>query len=480
MKKFYCLVFLVAYTFLNSSCQGRTNSDKGETNINPKDSKEIAATAETEIRDLTSTEQQNSIANAETELLNRESEDEQKLKTVLTSTNNQINLHDYGALGTGKDETKEIQEALKAAVGKILYIPKQRGQYYMAGQLMVPSNVQIVCDPNVIFVAKDFLKQDFKDFEVLFRFEDVENITFDGGGALFKMNKEKYSNEFNHLFMVNGSKNVVLKNIRAEDSGGDGFYVGAIRTKNKFPANITIEDCTATNNRRQGLSVTSADGLLVKKSAFNASKGADPETGVDIEPGVASAVLKNIKLIDCKAEGNRKRGFLVHLNRLNATSAPVDIIFENCIAEGNMEGFSTRQTRGVQGKVEYVNCIARNSRVTGFTESSSLANSVKKVYRNCVAENSNTANRKMDGYKFKANYYLAGNAKRREVIGNSEFINCKSIVNERVKTVDYGMVIDNGETEVENIILNNFKAQGTHLRDKLHIPQKQMRALSIK
>src|SRR5690606_15390265 len=233
------------------------------------------------------------------------------------------------------------------------------------------------------------------------------------------------------------------------------------------------------NNRRQGLSIITAKNVLVDKGRFDNSTGASPETGIDIEPSKSTDILQRIKIKNSSASHNKRRGFLVELHRLNSKSSPVDVVFENCIAEGNMEGFSTRQTRNVQGTIEFISCTARSSRVTGFTESSSLANSVKKIYRNCIAENSNTSNRKMDGYKFKSNYYIAGNPKKREVLGNSEFINCKSIVNGQSRTVDYGMVIDNGDHEVKNIILNNFETQGIHAKDKLYVPQKQRQSLSI-
>src|SRR5690606_12482752 len=141
-----------------------------------------------------------------------------------------LRLRDFNVFGNGDDETDSIQHALNESVGKVLYIPKQEGIHYLTGQLVVPDSTSIVCHPDVVFMAKDDLAQDFSNFEVMWRFEKSKNVAFDGQGALFKMDKTKYSREWNHVFMVNGSKNVDLKNIRTEGSGGDGFYVGSIRT----------------------------------------------------------------------------------------------------------------------------------------------------------------------------------------------------------------------------------------------------------
>src|SRR5690606_12039191 len=110
-----------------------------------------------------------------------------------------LSLRDFNVLGNGKDETNAIQKALNQSVGKVLYIPKQNGPYYLTGQLIVPSNISIVCHPDVIFMAKNNLKQDLRDFEVMWRFENSQNVIFDARNARFRMDKAKYSSEFNHI-----------------------------------------------------------------------------------------------------------------------------------------------------------------------------------------------------------------------------------------------------------------------------------------
>lgn len=386
-------------------------------------------------------------------------------------------LNDFGVVGSGEDETEGFQKAIDAAIGKVLYIPQQQGSFYLVGQLIVPSNSDIVFNPKSIVQASNDLKTKINDFEVLFRIQDVNNVSIKANDALFKMNKLAYDGEHNHIFMINGANNVLIDRARANDSGGDGYYIGAYRTRKAYSENIRLINCSASNNRRQGLSIISAKNVLVENGVFDRSSGASPETGVDIEPSRVTDVLQKIRIRNCTASDNKRRGFLVILNKLNATSEPVDIVFENCVANGNLEGFSTRQAREVQGTIEFNECTAKESRVTGFTESSCLANSVRKIYKNCIAENSNTSNRKMDGYKFKASYYLSGSAKNRQIIGNSQFINCTSVVNGESNTVDYGIVIDNGDHDVAKITLDGFKASGKHNHDRVFIQERFQKSI---
>lgn len=379
-----------------------------------------------------------------------------------------LNLKDFGVFGNGKDETRLIQKALNAAQGKILFIPKQIGQFYLVRQLVVPSNVEIICDSRVVFYAKNDLQQNFQNFEVMWRFEDAENVIFDGKGALFRMDKSKYKSEFNHIFMVNGGNNVTIKNIRADNSAGDGLYVGAIRTKSPYPRDIQILNCISTNSRRQGLSVTSVDGLTVLNSSFNYSKGTSPESGVDIEPFSSKGVLRRIKFINCKAIGNAKRGFMVNLMKLNKTSSPVDILFENCESSNNMEGFSNRSFEGVQGIVQLNGCIVKNSKFSGITENGCFASSIKKVYRDCTIENSNTLNKNTKDYLTTAGFYIRGNRQNKGIIGNFQLINCK-VIND--KNSQYGLYVDNGDVSLKGISVDNLQVKGRKIK-QAHMPRK--------
>gem|GEM_PF-1481845 len=397
-----------------------------------------------------------------------------------------LNLRDFGVVGNGKNETISFQEAIDASAGKVLFIPKQQGAYYLTRQLRIPSNSKLIFDSGTIIQATDDLNQSHADFEALIRIEDANNVLIEANNALFRMNKSAYSGEHNHIFMINGASDVTIRKARANNSGGDGFYIGAYKSKKTYCENITILSSSANNNRRQGLSIITGKNILIDGSSFNSSSGADPESGLDIEPSKATDILQDIKIRNSTMSNNKKRGMMILLNRLNAKSKPVSIVIENCKTDGNLEGFSNRRFSGVQGEIQLLNCIAKNSKYSGFTESSCLASSVKKIYKNCTAENSNTMNKKMANLKFKAGFYLFGDSKGNDVIGNSEFIDCKTISSTKMLSkkssssviTDYEFAVENGNSKVKNIMINNFKTNGIVDGRTIYAPQKEL--LSIK
>lgn len=387
-----------------------------------------------------------------------------------------VSLSDFGAFGNGKDETSKIQLALNSAVGKTLIIPKQLDDHYLTGQLIIPSNINIQFERGVVFLADDNLKQDMRNAESLFRFESSENVVFEGNGAVLKMNKSNYSGEFNHLIMINGARNITVRNVIAKDSGGDGFYVGAAWTKRVASENIKLSNCVAYNNRRQGISVISVDGLFVENSEFSHTNGTLPEAGVCIEPSMPNYKLKKIHFKNCKTIGNKGRGFQVVLIKSGAKSEAIDITFENCKADGNDIGFSNRYfADGSTGSVKMINCVAENSRGPGFWEGSCSANGASKYYINCIAIN-NGVDLASATVKRASGFGISNFPKyKKKHLGNSTFDNCQTLDNQKMPTTEYGMdLID--DANFHNVLINNFKSKG-HITKKIGI---NFRELSLK
>jgi parallel beta-helix repeat protein len=86
-----------------------------------------------------------------------------------------------------------------------------------------------------------------------------------------------------------------VHDITVADSWGDGVLVGTTSGWRKFTpvSNITLNRVTATNSRRQGLTITGANQVYVVNSDFNGSNGTAPQAGIDIEPqtlGTATSI----------------------------------------------------------------------------------------------------------------------------------------------------------------------------------------------
>jgi hypothetical protein len=377
-----------------------------------------------------------------------------------------INVTSFDVRGDGSDETQKIQLAILKSEGKILYFPMQKGKWYFSGQLKVPSNITLLFDPQVIFMAKDNLKQGISDFEVLFRIENAENVKIQGNGAHFRMNTSKYSSEYNHLFMINGSRNVLIKNVNAIGSGGDGIYVGAYKTKLPASYNVRIENVKANGNRRQGISVTSVDGFLAINSDFSGSVGARPQAGVCIEPSLSIGKLKNIVFKKCSATGNKGNGFQVTLIKNNRSTEPVDITFEDCYAFKNEAGFSSRYfSAESSGNVKYINCKAENNYGTGFLEGSCDANGAKKIYINCISKNNSASVKSNSSPEFYAGFSILNlDNYKKKVLGNSVYKNCK-VENDLDSNVIYGFFLQEG-VAIKSLFIEGFDVKGKKLTEK--------------
>ncbi|MGG1550166.1 right-handed parallel beta-helix repeat-containing protein [Paenibacillus ferrarius] len=375
----------------------------------------------------------------------------------------------FGAVGDGvAAETQALQNALNAAAGKRLYIPKQRGRYYLSGQLSVPSNIVIEFEPGTVIQAIDTLKKQ-SPYERLIRIKNVKQVRIIGNGATLQMNKAAYSSgEQAHIFDISGSENVVIEGIHANDSGGDGFYIGNYESTQPFCKDIVLRQCTANNNRRQGLSVISVDGLLVEGCRFTNTTGTAPKSGVDLEPNNNSGqdVLKKIRFVDCTAEGNVGRGFLVTLHRMTAANERVDITFERCRTKGNSFGSSVNYggegTQAVKGEVTFVDCMAENDQYAGFSVLSSSPESVKVSFVRCRAVNCNTVNAPEDPYGYGSSFIVTTVPQfPRTAIGNVEFVECASIDERSAPLIVRGFSVKKNSAEaIRNIRFVNCTAKG--------------------
>ncbi|WP_222867730.1 right-handed parallel beta-helix repeat-containing protein [Sphingobacterium phlebotomi] len=377
-----------------------------------------------------------------------------------------INLRDFGVIGNGKNETVGFQKALNAAVGKVLFIPKQKGSYYLTRQLLIPSNSTLVFESGTIVQATDNLKQSHANFEALFRIQNADNVIIKGNSALLRMNKSAYKGEHNHIFMINGSSNVTINNVKANNSGGDGFYIGAYKTKRRFSENIKIRNVSADNNRRQGISVISARNLIVEDCEFSNSNGALPEAGVDVEPSLPSDIIEQVRFINCIAKGNNAWGFCVALIKADNTSKPVDIIFENCKAIDNKVGFTNRYfSEASSGLVRFIDCVAENSHEAGFWEVACAASGAAKEYNRCITINSNIGSTATDMYRQYAGFRISNlKSRTKKVLGNSTFTDCRAIKSSKNSRMDYGIsTLD--KASYQKVRISNFVSQGHDKKD---------------
>ncbi|MGG0341953.1 hypothetical protein ABEY50_18005 [Priestia megaterium] len=102
--------------------------------------------------------------------------------------------------------------------------------------------------------------------------------------------------------MVIGSQaaNTVLRDIQISKMWEDGIYVGRAYAS----INGKIHNVLCDQNRRQGVSITYANGVVIRDSEFIDTSGTLPEAGIDIEPN-PNNYTKNIVLDNINCMGNR-------------------------------------------------------------------------------------------------------------------------------------------------------------------------------
>jgi parallel beta-helix repeat protein len=83
---------------------------------------------------------------------------------------------------------------------------------------------------------------------------------------------------------ISNSHHVMVEGVTAKDCWGDGFYI------TDDCSDVTLCNVVADHNRRQGLSITSVDGMVVRNSTFKNTTGTQPEAGIDIEPNSGQTV----------------------------------------------------------------------------------------------------------------------------------------------------------------------------------------------
>jgi hypothetical protein len=231
--------------------------------------------------------------------------------------------------------TSNLQAALNSRASKIT-IPNI-GMPWIVDPLWLPSNKQITLESGVVLKARSgsFLGTD----DCLLRAYDKQNITIIGYGAQIEMNKDDYTvspyleSEARHCLSISGCSNVSISGLKFIKSGGDGIYVGR-GTINKYSSNIQIKDVVCDNNHRNGISVTSAQNILIENCVLKNTHGTSPQAGIDFEPNLYDDLLTNCTLKKCELSNN-EGGINIALLPYTQSSQPVSINIDSCVSQNN-------------------------------------------------------------------------------------------------------------------------------------------------
>jgi parallel beta-helix repeat protein len=189
-----------------------------------------------------------------------------------------INVMAEGAVGNGKtDDTLAIQRAVNkvADSGATVLIPAGTYLIDAVAHLNLTNNMTLKMEEGAILKAIPNNKENYG----IIKIKNVQNVNVIGGIVQGERDQhEGKTGEWGMGVELYGSKNVVIENVIAKDNWGDGFYV------NDNASNTAFCGVIADNNRRQGISVISANRLVIRDSVFQRTQGTEPMAGIDIEP----------------------------------------------------------------------------------------------------------------------------------------------------------------------------------------------------
>jgi parallel beta-helix repeat protein len=369
--------------------------------------------------------------------------DEQAIADVLSGKRTTANAAWWGF--DPEDSTAALQAAIDSKA-KTVVVPFL-GSPWIIRPVRLRGQQEILFEPGVLVLAK---KGEFRGKgDSLFTATDVSDLTMRGYGATLRMRKKDYQSssyekaEWRMGIALHGCRRVLIEGLRVESTGGDGLYVDG-GSQLDWSEDVTIRNCVAHDNHRQGISVISAVNLLVENCTFSDTRGTAPEAGIDLEPDAPKQRLVNCVIRNCIFENNHGHGILVHLHPLNATSAPVSIRFENCISRmGHTAGESPEEVArmdaggfagmavgaavdgGAKGLVEFVNCHSENTGREGAKVYDKSADSVLVRFRNCSWRNA-WVSPVIDYGGPRVPVYLV--TRRPEItrrLGGVEFLNCR-------------------------------------------------------
>lgn len=149
-----------------------------------------------------------------------------------------------------------------------------------------------------------------------------KNIRMDGNGIIIgdKHTHTGNEGEWGMGIDVLNAHDVVISGLTIKDCWGDCIYVGERST------NVLIEGCLLDNGRRQGVSITSADGVTIRNCTITNVGGTNPEYAIDVEPNrggmVDHVTIEKVTVKDCIG------GFVVSGRAENARVGTVAI--RNC------------------------------------------------------------------------------------------------------------------------------------------------------
>lgn len=288
------------------------------------------------------------------------------------------------------DSTDALQAAVDSGAKRV--IVENMGRPWIVRPIKLASDQEIFFEKGTVVEAK---KGEFHASNAsLFNISLKQNVSLVGYGAVLRMHRKDYDNppykkaEWRHVLNIKSSSNIKIHGLTLAESGGDGIYLGTSK-RGVTNKDVHIKDVVCDGNYRQGISVITAEKLLIEDTILKNTAGTPPAAGIDFEPNAASERIVNCVMRNCVSENNQGCGYVFYLPNLTGKSAPLSLRLEKCIARGsNRVPFSfTSSNEGPDGPLaglaEFVDCTFADGNGPGIAIRGKPASGCRLRFVNC-------------------------------------------------------------------------------------------------
>ncbi len=232
-----------------------------------------------------------------------------------------VNVKNKGAKGDGStDDTAAIQRAIDAVGGSGGTVLVPDGRYMVDAvttkRLKLKSKMTLKLSEAATLKAMANGEQLYSVLTIA----DASDVSVVGG----TLEGDRYEHQGTAgeygmgIWIGPSAARITVSGMTSKNMWGDGFFVEGVR-------NVTFCSVTADHNRRQGLSVTEADGLLVTNSVFSNTSGTRPSAGIDLEPWKDGQKISNVRILSSKFLNNAGGGILVLGRKGGSSISDVEI-----------------------------------------------------------------------------------------------------------------------------------------------------------
>jgi len=263
-------------------------------------------------------------------------------KRVRSTTDHVVSVKFYGAKGDGATlDSAAINACIAANPGATILIP--------AGTYMIDPTIPVNLNQpgtTIRMSAKAVLKMqttDLANYSIVV--VNADDCAIVGGTVMGDVSTHTGSTgEWGHGINVqpgSTANRLLIDGVTAKNCWGDGFYIGGAS------ADITLRNCRADTNRRNGLSITGGSRILVQGGHYlntGAIVGTAPMAGIDVEPNPSSGNdAIEILIIGVQASSNFGAG--IECVRASGQTSRLRVC-DSIMAANHTAGFLSAGTAG--------------------------------------------------------------------------------------------------------------------------------------